>query len=193
MSTSNRTCTKTSWVFSITEARNAVSKALCLETDRVILRAMQQYHKQVYTELYTSKELLRYVMTPLTLQRAEASFHQAIKMNTVTPWQRLFLVIEDKQSLQPLGLVGLSSADWVDRSVEFGILLQKHAQGVGLSGEVLQVVLQSLFTVFSMRLVWLQLHKDNIAAVRMAKRAGMVLHYDGVSSTQQIWLKTNNN
>ncbi|MCH8538480.1 MAG: GNAT family N-acetyltransferase [Alkalimonas sp.] len=163
---------------------------LCLVTDRVILQPLQECHKHLYTQLYTSKELMHFVMTPLSIQKAEASFKQAIKMNKATPWQRLFLAVEDKYSGQPLGLVGLSSVDWVDRSVEFGILLMKHAQGLGLSSEILQAVMQSLFTVFSMRTVWLELQKNNAAAVHMAMSAGMELRCDGSSAIKQIWYKT---
>ncbi|MEE2023779.1 GNAT family N-acetyltransferase [Alkalimonas mucilaginosa] len=163
---------------------------LSLSATRVAIRLLRSEDQPLYSRLYTDEKLLRYIMPPLSQAQAIKSFQNALALNSTRIWSRLFFVVEDKLSMQTMGLVGLSSADWTTRSLEFGIVLQHDAQGQGIASEILQAWLPQLFRTFSMRTVWLEVQRGNSAAVAMARRANMKRMSGIEAGDKQIWYKS---
>ena len=145
----------------------------CFETARLRCRLLSAEDQALYRSLYSSETMMRYIMQPLTEAAADQSFFYALRCIEQRPLQRLFLVVERKQDLVPLGIAGISSLNWQEYSVEYGIMLTKEGQDRGYALEVTKACLAHLIHSIGMNRVWVDIAEENQAALKVARMAGL--------------------
>ena len=145
----------------------------CFETARLRCRLLSIDDQALYRSLYSSETMMRYIMQPLTQAAAERSFFHAFGCSERLPLQRLFLVVERKQDVIPLGIVGISSLNWQEYSAEYGLMLSKDGQGRGYALEVTKACLAHLIHSIGMNRVWVDIAEENQAALKVARMAGL--------------------
>lgn len=161
-----------------------VASQLTFITPNTKVRLITAHDQALYLELYTDANIMRFIGKLYTKERVTQSFFHALKLTALSPWERLFFVIESNCRLQSFGLMGLTNTG--DAGVEFGIMLRQQVQGKGLASEVLQQCIARLFAL-GVSKVWLQLHPDNAAAIAMAQAAAMTKLPGSMAENQQIW------
>lgn len=144
----------------------------CFETDRLQCRLLSEADQVLYRSLYCCEIMMRYIMKPLTQAAAEQSFERALHCTELHPLQRLFLVVASKADKTTLGILGISSLDWEQRSVEYGLILTRAGQGKSYAIEVSKACLHHLTEVMGMKRVWVDIAEQNHAALKVARLAG---------------------
>ena len=150
------------------------ANTFCFETTRFRCRLLSEADQALYRSLYCCDAIMRFIMKPLTVAAAERSFYHALRCNQLRPLRRLFLPVESKGNGIALGILGINSLDWKNRSVEYGLMLTKEGQAKRCAAEVTTACLHHLTSRLAMRRVWVDISEQNIAALKVAHRAGFV-------------------
>jgi len=86
---------------------------------------------------------------------------------------RVEFVIVENDGGRPIGTIGLSGIDRVNRRAEYGILIgDRGARGRGLAREASRLLLAYAFGELGMHRVYLHVFRENEAAVRLYGRLG---------------------
>ncbi len=111
-----------------------------LYTDRLTLRPISPDDRDLFGRLYQSPEVMRLITQPLPDDIVDALFEERIQ-----PWDKeginwLTLIIEERDSGNRIGLVGLRTDSTRDMRAELGLLLLPEYQRRRYAGEALQAV-----------------------------------------------------
>ena len=142
------------------------------ETDQLRCRLLSDKDQALYLGLYSTGEIMRYITEPLSVTAAERSFQFALRCLVQQPLRRIFLVVESKNESAELGIVGISSLDWQEYSVEYGLMLTKAGQGRGYAPEITKACLIHLTHTMGMKRVWVDISEQNKAALKVARMVG---------------------
>jgi RimJ/RimL family protein N-acetyltransferase len=83
------------------------------------------------------------------------------------------LVITDKATGQPIGMLGIMDIDHVNKNCEIGITVGERTYwGQPHAREAMQLALKFLFMQFNMHLVYLRVMQDNERAVAFFEKCG---------------------
>jgi UDP-4-amino-4,6-dideoxy-N-acetyl-beta-L-altrosamine N-acetyltransferase len=98
---------------------------------------------------------------------------------------RVEFVIVEIHSGRPVGTIGLSDIDRVNRRAEYGILIgEADARGKGLAREASQLILQYAFETLRLHRVYLQVFQENEPAIRLYR--GLDFAQEGILR-QHVW------
>ncbi|MDP4535284.1 GNAT family N-acetyltransferase [Alkalimonas collagenimarina] len=150
----------------------ATASDFVFETSQLRCRLLSNKDQTLYLSLYSTDEIMRFITEPLTETAAERSFQFALRCAEQRPLRRLFLVVESKNKGVALGVVGISSLDWQQQSVEYGLMLTKTGQGKGYAPEVTKACLAHLTQTIGMKRVWVDISEQNKAALKVARMVG---------------------
>ncbi|MGG4398079.1 GNAT family protein [Paenibacillus thiaminolyticus] len=155
-----------------------------LQTERFLLRAMEERDCSDIMELYSDEEVVRY--TPLepfqSLQDVirEWNWHQSIfAEQSGVRW-----VIEDTSSAKVIGTCGFLQYEKTHRRVELGYDLAPPYWGRGVMTEVAQRVLAFGFRDIGVNRVEAKIDPENIASERLLLRLGF--QKEGVMRQQEF-------
>ena len=159
------------------------------ETERLIIRPIQEEDRELYTSLYTDAKTMRLIAKPFTLEQANKAFNATIKAmqrsiehlegSTMT-W-----VIIDKSDITG---VGIQSADFRQTEiisgelytktelgeVELGIMLTKQSHGRKIPVEAISGLAGYCLDQLKVKSVYCTFNKSNLAVTKFIKRVGFV-------------------
>ena len=108
-----------------------------IDTERLRMRPLSKGNASLYYHLYEDPDTMRFVGRPLSRERAERSFRNALASLDCRPVERLLLVIVEKASQQAIGISALQDFDARRRRIQAGIMLESGSRGRGFGKEVL--------------------------------------------------------
>ena len=92
----------------------------------------------------------------------------------VTTAESLHYAIVDSTD-QYLGTISLKDIDIENGTAEYAIALRKPAQGRGIAFKATKLILNKAFSDLKLRRVFLSVHSDNMAAIKLYEKAGFKL------------------
>lgn len=150
------------------------------------MRPLSEGDATLYCDLYGDPDTMRFVGPPLSRERAQRSFRQALASRR-RPLKRLFLVIVAKASKQAIGIGAIQDFDACRRRVEAGIMLGCESHGHGFGKEGLGALVTYAFAVFPVDEVWIQHAADNASAKGLAVSLGLARNTDAAYEDKFIW------
>ncbi len=82
--------------------------------------------------------------------------------------------IEDGESGEIVGMIGLRNINRQDRNAEVGYWIGRSFQRRGYAGEALRLILKFAFTELRLVRVYAVVHQNNVASVKLLDRIGFV-------------------
>ena len=73
-----------------------------------------------------------------------------------------------------IGTTGLYSINWIARSAEFRIILDKNYWGNGHGTEATKLTVKYGFETLNLNKIWLGVNAENISAIRAYEKAGFI-------------------
>lgn len=144
-----------------------------LETTRLRLRPLGDTDQQLYIDLYTGPDTMRYVGRPLTREKAVAYFKRAVhRQSEPSPGGKVF-VIEEKSTQHRLGICATANFDGQAASIETGVMLLPPFRAQGYARETLTALVDGIFTHAPVDEVRVQFSGLSLAAARLSERVGL--------------------
>lgn len=150
----------------------AGSYVLEFETERLRVRPLNASNEALYRELYTDPKVMRHIAPPLSAERASSSFRKVLALQSALTLKWRFLVIEERETLQSVGICGTSNYDAAALRLEVGIVLKLEAGARGLGREVLRGLVEKIFGVSQIAEIWVKCSTLHSAAERMISAVG---------------------
>jgi len=141
-----------------------------MEGTVVALRALEEGDLSMVRRWNFDPEITRYFPSRWLVSMAEQKkwFDSQINDNN-----KKRLIIMDKATGQPIGMLGIMDIDHVNKNCEIGITVGDRAyQGQPHAREAMQLALEFLFMQFNMHLVYLRVMQDNERAVAFFEKCG---------------------
>jgi RimJ/RimL family protein N-acetyltransferase len=159
-----------------------------LETERLILRPLQERDAEAFSTYRSDPEVARYQgwEAPYSLEQA-AQFIQ--KMQSVTlgsPGHWFQIALDRKNDGAMIGDCAFIRLIEDPRQAEIAVTLARPFQGHGYAAEALTCLICYLFANFKLHRVRANIDPANIASARLLKRIGM--RYEG-RFVESAWLK----
>jgi RimJ/RimL family protein N-acetyltransferase len=119
------------------------------------------------------REVTRYLSRgafPSSLDLLERNYEAMIHSNT-----EIELAIVDRKTDSHIGITGLHSVSWINRSSEFRILIgEKDYWGKGYGTEATQLMVAYAFEVLNLHKVWLGVNSQNVGAIKSYEKVGFI-------------------
>ncbi|WP_394493846.1 GNAT family N-acetyltransferase [Shewanella sp. ENK2] len=142
------------------------------ETDRLIIRLLEEGDRDFFVSLYTDPKIMRHIGEPFSEEKANSSFKTAIKLNTEIPIKQLLWVINDKSSRETCGIQNLSFHYEDKGKAEAGLILARKAQGRFYPEEALVGMVNYGFTQLGLSSIYAYSSVRNRASKRVVTKAG---------------------
>lgn len=150
-----------------------------LQTDRLLLRAVQPGDAALYT-LFADSKVMRFWLKGRTLSAPEVGDFLAGKSSEKDEYGASTVV--EKSSQDVIGLTGIVPCYYLDTDdFEFGWGLVPRAWGKGYATEMSRAQLAHCFTALKLPRLLTLAHPDNTASWRVLEKLGMTL-IDNVST-----------
>lgn len=156
----------------IADDQDQVQVARAFDTQRLHLRPLGESDEALYCHLYTDPEMMRHIGAPLSAEAALRSFEKACALATQPAPALQLWVITEHGSPERLGLLARVRHDDVTDMMELGTMLVAEGQGRGFAAEALAALMDRLFTLPEIRMLWTAQAADNAAAARLMHRLG---------------------
>lgn len=134
-----------------------------VESARLRMRALSPDDAALYVRLYTDAETMRFIGTPLSPERAAASFRKALAGMNRSPIKQLYLTVMEKSSNTDVGICSLQNFDAQRRSVQAGVMFVARARAQGYSKEGFIGLIQQVFARLPVDELWVQFATDHVA------------------------------
>lgn len=141
-----------------------------VETDRVVVRALEPRDLDAFAAVTGDPELMRYVGDGTTLSREDTAGWIAITARNQlrdgwTTW-----AVADRTTGELLGYAGLVHGD--GDSIEITYVLRREHWGRGLAGEIVAALVEHAFGVCGLPELRATIDPRNAASRRVVERAG---------------------
>lgn len=115
---------------------------LAFDTARLRARALCDADERLFITLYCDPEIMRFIATPLTPERAAQRFRAAIEDNGETG---VTLTVIERVTGHPIGICSLYKIDRIRRLAESGIILLPEYQALGYAQEGVAALVTKAF------------------------------------------------
>jgi RimJ/RimL family protein N-acetyltransferase len=160
-----------------------------LETPRLHLRPLGDADEALYCRLYTDPAVMRHVAAPLTADAARRAFRKVGQlMHRPDPSMRLWVV--SLRGEGDMGLVALMRDAATPSALEMGTLLTSEGQGRGLAAEAQAALLDWLFSMPGVGVVWTRNAPGNLAGEALKRKLGFVPTMSADGSPESRWEMT---
>lgn len=164
----------------------AGSCALGFETERLRVRPLNADDEALYRELYTDPETMRYIAPPLSLESASSSFQTVLALQGALTLKSRFLVIEERDTSQSVGICGTSDYDAAALRLEVGIVLKPAATSRGIATEALEGLVKRIFEASPVDEIWSECSRLHLAAARLVSTIGFKRLAGGEKNTELL-------
>ena len=148
---------------------------LVLTTLRMTVRPLAPADETLYSHVYTDQRLMRHVGPVLGAEHVKRSFGAAVAAATRRPLRHIYFALHRKQTGEPVGVSALRDVDSTARQAEIGLILCREAHASGLASEALGAVAAWGFGQLPIDRIYGCADPSNLAASRLARRAGFLL------------------
>jgi RimJ/RimL family protein N-acetyltransferase len=114
-------------------------------TPRLAYRLLSVEDESLYCELYADPEVMRYVGTPLSRERALVSFGKALALTQQAYFQRRVTAIVERSTEKVIGISSIHMIDGERRSAQVGSMLVSSAQAKGYGVEYSKALIAHAF------------------------------------------------
>jgi RimJ/RimL family protein N-acetyltransferase len=135
---------------------------------------MAQVDRDLFCELYTDAETMRFIGPPMSHHEALASFRATMlaRQETGAPW---FFAIAEKLQRGVIGIGVIQAPQPRKRCVEVGAMLRAQARGKSFGTETFAALVSAAFEALPIDVVWVQYRAANTAIVRLVGGLGFEL------------------
>jgi len=144
----------------------------CLNDKALGFHLLQDGDYELFSQLYGSAEVMRYIGEPLTSQQLGASFNRAIHFNQDELADKKLIVARDKRLTLSVGVTGVTLLSESDRIFEFGVMLLPGFYHKGLAEHISRRVVGWLISSCYARRIVIEIDTLNISARKVAERIG---------------------
>jgi RimJ/RimL family protein N-acetyltransferase len=146
------------------------------ESERLLIRALEESDQQLYCELFSNAETMRYIGPPWTREEAGRAFPHALAATRCEPPKAISLAVIPKATQRAIGLCTLQNFESSPRRVELGLMLLPSARAHGFATETLIAVLEHAFASLPVDEVWVRFAANHAIAERTALAGGLLRH-----------------
>lgn len=149
--------------------------AAAFVTGRLAVNALICADEALYCGLYTDARLMRHVGPPLTAEQARTSFRAALAAAARQPMRHIYFGLRCSETGGAVGVCALRDIGLRAGQAEIGLMLRREAHASGLACEALDAVARWGFGQLRLEAVYGCAEPANLAASRLARRAGFLL------------------
>jgi ribosomal-protein-alanine N-acetyltransferase len=153
--------------------------AAAFTTGRLAVRALASADETLYCGIYTDARLMRHVGRPLAARQAQISFHAAVAAAGRQPLRHVYFGLRCGTTGSAVGVCALRDIGLRAGQAEIGLMLRREAHASGLASEALDAVARWGFSELGLETIYGCADPANLAASRLARRAGFLLVEDG--------------
>jgi len=135
----------------------------------LLLRSVAENDADLYCDLYTDAEIMRFIGAPLSRARALNSFRKALQLTRRRPIQWLFLAVVEKTTQRA---IGLCSIELLGKRAEIGIILCAGSRAYGNAKQALRGIIALAFAILPLDAVCVRISADHRVAERVAMGIG---------------------
>ena len=165
--------------------------AFTFQTARLQARPLTTSDEDLFVQLYTDEETMRFIGAPLSPERARASFVSAVRGMSRDPIERLFLTMVEQQTGDAVGFCCLQNFDRERRRAEGGIMILPAARTHGYSKEIYIGLIPQVFARLPVDEIWVQFARDHLTTQRAITAIGFIPNEQADSrdgtSEKRIW------
>ncbi|MBA6293781.1 GNAT family N-acetyltransferase [Colwellia sp. MB3u-70] len=139
---------------------------------KIKLRLLDRSDWELFKLLNTCPQIMEHVYEPFSIEETEERFKCRIQ-----PWndksdQWLSLTIEEIDSGEKLGSIGLKITDHKAKIAEVGYLLKTEAHGKGFATEALTLIKSYAFTTLNLNKLVGRCSSNNIGSYKVLEKVG---------------------
>ena len=141
---------------------------------KVNLRLLDKYDWELFKVLNTCPKIMKHVYEPFSIEETKERFEERIQ-----PWsdksdQWLCLAIDEINSGNKLGSIGLKITNHQANIAEVGYLLKTEAQGKGVASEALTLIKNYAFRTLNLNKLVASCSSNNIGSYKVLEKAGFM-------------------
>ena len=76
------------------------------------------------------------------------------------------------QNGKPIGIVGLHNINWINRSAEFGIIIDAEAREKGNGEKATRAIISYAFETLNLHRIYSDVYENNVASLALHKKCG---------------------
>jgi RimJ/RimL family protein N-acetyltransferase len=170
----------------MTDAAPVVVRAFTFETRRLRINLLSTADENLFCDLYTNPETMRFIGPPLAPDRALRAFRSAVAVPS--PDKQVLLAVAEKAGGTAVGICSIQGLDERRRRVETGIILRQHVGARGYAHEAMRGLIAHVFGILPVEEVWVRISVDHAVARRVAAGIGLVRSGDvSTQSKTLLW------
>jgi RimJ/RimL family protein N-acetyltransferase len=148
-------------------------------TERLVSIPLSSKHKGYFCRLYQDPAVMRYIALPLSHERAEKTFQQALQGNTTIPFTCLTWCLFERGANTIGNFIGNQGLIWKSLQQDVcdaGIMLDSSAFGKGFAAEGMGALVDFAFNHLGLNRINCQLNADNLASKGFLVNLGFVFN-----------------
>jgi len=163
--------------------------------------------KELYLKVYTDPEIMKFIGTPLSQERAECAWDASIEQETHIPVARRTWTLSENDPKRSIGIAAFGLENKEDKIATIGCMFVLEAHGKGYATEVLRKVTELAFEEYGINKLTSYSMLTNKASYKLMVRLGygykeVLTEHDEIKAgyywflTKREWLnflKTNKN
>jgi len=168
-----------------TACATAQLKRFSLASERLELRALRAQDADLYCDLYTDSDTMRFIGPTLSARQAARSFTAALRVGAAPLDGPLFIAVIERASQHSLALCAIQQIRM--RQAETGVIVKPAARGRGIATESLRAVIEWGLVALPVEHIWVQCSVHNIIAERLFRAVGLAQLAVGAEPSEMIW------
>jgi RimJ/RimL family protein N-acetyltransferase len=141
-----------------------------LETDRLLLRPVEEYDLKELLELQWDKSLMKFMkFKPLSMEN-QKEWIKSLGKNNAT----FVIVLKENNKYELIGLATLNQIDQLHQRASWGMKLKSNIQSKGVGFEASLILLNYAFSNLNLEKIHGDILFENIANRKMCKKVGVV-------------------
>ena len=168
---------------------SAVDAGWDFETRRLRIRPLRPEDEQLYSELYSDAETMRFIGQTLSPERAGRAFRKLLSASPERTTTGFVLTIVERLTLASIGLCSLQNIDSQLRNAEAGIMLRLRARANGYSTEGLGALVRRAFEICDLEEVRVRISANYPVVQRLVMSVGFSRASPGADGAPgvEIW------
>lgn len=153
---------------------------MMISAENIILRSLKQKDAPFMLEWMHDLDIQKAFkknMMDASIEDVRAFIKNAEIPEELVTGTNIHYAIVDREDDQYLGTISLKDIDLENGTTEYAITMRKMAQGKGIAYKATKLILKKAFQEFGLRRVFLSVHADNYAAIKLYEKSGF--KYEG--------------
>ncbi|REL26344.1 N-acetyltransferase [Thalassotalea euphylliae] len=166
-----------------------LSASQAFETDRFIIRPMQESERDFFISLHIDENIMKYTGGAVSEKTANAKFNNSIKLNQSEKITFKTWTIVAKENRQAIGIQVLYQPQQVMEPFtrEIGIMIAKSSQGRLIPEEAMGALMEYAFSELSITRIIARFSVENIATKRFVKKLGFLFNKQPTSGSYSVY------